>query len=74
MPAVFFCGCGMGLPPGICPPAGLKCEQQHLPPRHREGPGTAIEVYSAYDVGSSDRGTVVSIGNGRGLTCFSDVD
>jgi hypothetical protein len=31
-------------------------------------------VYSAYNVGGSDRGMVVNTSNGRGLTYFSDVD
>jgi hypothetical protein len=37
-------------------------------------PDRDIEVYSAYSVGGSDRGTVVNTSNGRGLTYFSDVD
>ena len=37
-------------------------------------PDRDIEVYSAYNVGGSDRGTVVNTSNGRGLTYFSDVD
>jgi len=37
-------------------------------------PDTDIEVYSAYNVGGSDRGTVVNTSNGRGLTYFSKVD
>jgi S-layer protein Slr4 len=37
-------------------------------------PDRDIEVYSAYNVGGSDRGTVVNTSNGRGLTYFSGVD
>lgn len=37
-------------------------------------PDVDIEVYSAYNVGGSDRGTVVNTSNGRGLTYFSTVD
>ena len=37
-------------------------------------PDVDIEVYSAYNVGGSDRGTVVNTSNGRGLTYFSKVD
>jgi hypothetical protein len=37
-------------------------------------PDKDIEVYSAYNVGGSDRGTVVNTSNGRGLTYFSKVD
>jgi hypothetical protein len=37
-------------------------------------PDRDIEVYSAYNVGGSDRGTVVNTSNGRGLTFFSRVD
>jgi hypothetical protein len=37
-------------------------------------PDRDIEVYSAYNVGGSDRGTVVNTSNGRGLNYFSNVD
>jgi len=37
-------------------------------------PDVDIEVYSAYNVGGNDRGTVVNTSNGRGLTYFSKVD
>ena len=37
-------------------------------------PDTDIEVYSAYNVGGSDRGTVVNTSNGRGLFYRSTVD
>jgi hypothetical protein len=37
-------------------------------------PDTDVEVYSAYNVGGNDRGTVVNTSNGRGLTYFSKVD
>ena len=37
-------------------------------------PDTDIEVYSAYNVGGNDRGTVVNTSNGRGLSYFSKVD
>jgi len=37
-------------------------------------PDVDIEMYSAYNVGGNDRGTVVNTSNGRGLTYFSKVD
>lgn len=37
-------------------------------------PDTDIEVYSAYNVGGNDRGTVVNTSNGRALSYFSIVD
>jgi hypothetical protein len=37
-------------------------------------PDRDIEVYSAYNLGGNDRGTVVNSSNGRGLAFFSNVD